>query len=156
MKTKINGRRFYLHQRRGHHQEIPGQVDIEALEHLHVSQVLLGDPGNGDVVDIDLFFADQIQQQIQRPREYFKIYAIPGQLSLLLVVRFEDFPCPLGLAFESLQLQVQQRGNSTVYVRYVLPGNNGPDAEVGQQLPGHLRINRVGESGNCNESVFQD
>ena len=30
-------------------------------------QVLRGDGGDGDVVDVDLLFADQVQQQIERP-----------------------------------------------------------------------------------------
>ena len=34
---------------------------------LHVLQILLRDGGDGDVVDVDLLLADQVEQQIQRP-----------------------------------------------------------------------------------------
>jgi len=54
--------RFYLHQSGGHHQEITGQIDIEALEHFDVSDVLLGYPGDGNIVNIDLLLLDQIQE----------------------------------------------------------------------------------------------
>jgi len=33
----------------------------------HVFQVLAGDPGDGDVVDVDLLLADQVEQQVERP-----------------------------------------------------------------------------------------
>ena len=33
---------------------------------LHVLQVLRRDGGDGDVVDVDLLLADQVQQQVER------------------------------------------------------------------------------------------
>ena len=49
--------------------------------------VLVGYSGDWNIVDINLLFADQIQQQIQRPCEYVKIYTIINQLLLLCIVR---------------------------------------------------------------------
>ncbi len=50
-----------------HLQKFTGQVDVEVLDQLDVLQVLLGDPGDGNVVDVHLFLADQMQQEVQRP-----------------------------------------------------------------------------------------
>jgi len=33
---------------------------------LHVFEVLGGDGGNGDVVDVDFLLSDEVQQQVQR------------------------------------------------------------------------------------------
>jgi hypothetical protein len=110
--------RLDLHQRGGHDQEIARQIDVESLEDLDVLQVLVGDLGDGDIVDIHLFLADEIEQQIERAGEDVEVDAVISQRSLLpglvvpvLVLRelgtlvglllpggFEDFLRLLGLA----------------------------------------------------------
>ncbi len=55
-----------MDQRRGHVNEFGAQLDIQLHGALHVFQVLLRDGGDGDVVDVDLLLADEIEQQVQR------------------------------------------------------------------------------------------
>src|SRR5690606_25804577 len=52
-------------QRRRHHQELAGPVQVQVRQVLDRGQVLLGDPRDGDVVDVHLFPADQVQQQVE-------------------------------------------------------------------------------------------
>ncbi len=56
-----------MDQRRGHVDELGAQLDVQFQGALHVLQILLRDGGNRDVVDVDLLFADQVQQEIERP-----------------------------------------------------------------------------------------
>ena len=60
-------------ERRGHVDELGAQFDVELEGPLHVLQVLGGDGGDGDVVDVDLLLADQVQQQIKRPLIVFQM-----------------------------------------------------------------------------------
>jgi len=52
-------------QRRGQHEEFPGQVEIERADHFDVFQILPRDQGNGDVVDVELVFLDQMEEKVQ-------------------------------------------------------------------------------------------
>jgi chromosome condensin MukBEF ATPase and DNA-binding subunit MukB len=54
-------------QGRRHVDELRAQIDIHLARLLHVSEVLRRDGGDGDVLDVDLLLADQVQQQVQRP-----------------------------------------------------------------------------------------
>ena len=58
--------RFDVDQRRGHVDEVGRDVDIELFELVEVIEILLGDFGDGNVVDVHLLLADQIEQEIER------------------------------------------------------------------------------------------
>ncbi len=62
-----------------HHDEFPGQLDVEPFKGLHPGQILLGDPVDRDVLDIDLVLLDQEEQQIQRPVKDVKGDVVRGQ-----------------------------------------------------------------------------
>ena len=51
----------------GHVDELGAQLDVQLESALHVLEILLRDGGNGDVVDVDLLLADQVEQQVERP-----------------------------------------------------------------------------------------
>src|SRR5512141_64893 len=53
----------------GHHQELARDLEVQRLQHVEVGEVLLGDPGDGDVVDVELLLADQVQQDVEGPLE---------------------------------------------------------------------------------------
>jgi hypothetical protein len=55
-----------VNQGRRKNQKFSGKVQVERAEHLDILQILPGNKGNGDVVDIDLVFLDQVQKEIQR------------------------------------------------------------------------------------------
>ena len=52
-------------QRGGHVEEIGRDVDIEPLHVVQVLEILAGDFGDGDVVNIDLLPADEVEQQVE-------------------------------------------------------------------------------------------
>ena len=54
-------------QQRSHINEVRRRIHLGLLQALHVGQKLGRDPADGDVVDIDVLLADQVQQQVQRP-----------------------------------------------------------------------------------------
>ncbi|OQC72612.1 MAG: hypothetical protein BWX45_00855 [Deltaproteobacteria bacterium ADurb.Bin002] len=55
-----------VNQRGGHHQIFACQIQIKRLDEVQIIQVLTGDERDGNVINIDLIFFDQIQKQIQR------------------------------------------------------------------------------------------
>src|SRR5258708_31977772 len=61
--------RLDVHQRAGHHEELPGRFEIQFLDQIEVAEVFLGDTRDGDVVNIEIILADQKQQEVQRPFE---------------------------------------------------------------------------------------
>ena len=46
--------------------ELAGHVHVAGLELVHIGQELRGDLGDGDVVDVDVLLADEVEQQIER------------------------------------------------------------------------------------------
>ena len=58
--------RLDVDQRRGHVDEVGRDVDIELFELVEVVEILLGDFGDGNIVDVHLLLADQIEQEIER------------------------------------------------------------------------------------------
>ena len=64
---------FNVHQRGGHHDEIPGEVEVEPLHQLDVFAELVGQLDHIHLVDIDLFLANKMQQQVQRPLKNLKL-----------------------------------------------------------------------------------
>ena len=53
-------------QRRGQHDEVPGQIEVEDLQELEVVQVGVGDGGNADIADVHALAAHQVQEQLER------------------------------------------------------------------------------------------
>ena len=70
--------RLDVNQRRRHHQELAGHGDVQLAHRGQVFEVLRRDARDGNVVDGHLFFANEVEQQVERP---FKI----GQLDFVLV-----------------------------------------------------------------------
>src|SRR5512134_522977 len=64
--------RLHVDQGRGHHKELARDVEIERLQRFEVREVLLRDPRDRDVVDVELVLADQVQQEVERPLEDFQ------------------------------------------------------------------------------------
>ena len=54
----------------------PSSFGVELLEHLDVVDVLLGQAQDGDVLDVQLIAADEIEQQVHRPGEHVELYAV--------------------------------------------------------------------------------
>jgi len=53
-------------QQRGRVDKLAGHVHVGGLELVHVGQKLRRDLGDGNVVDVDVLLADQVQQQVER------------------------------------------------------------------------------------------
>ncbi len=53
-----------MDQGRRHVDELRAQIDIHFARFVHILQVLRGDGRDGDILDVDLLLADQIQQQV--------------------------------------------------------------------------------------------
>src|SRR5581483_4060346 len=68
--------RLDVDQRRGEDEEIPGHGDVEFLHQLEVFQILLRDLGDGDVVDVNFVFPDQVKQQVERPLKRLQLHAV--------------------------------------------------------------------------------
>ena len=65
-----------LQQRRRHHQELAGQIDVEPLHALDVLEVLLRQLRHRDVVKVDLVLLDEEQQQVQGPAVVVEFYPV--------------------------------------------------------------------------------
>ena len=61
--------RLDVDERRSQDQILPGKVQIERPHDIEIFQILLGDQGNGYIVDVNLIFPDEIEQKIQRTLE---------------------------------------------------------------------------------------
>ena len=55
-----------LDERGGDEQELGGDVEVELLHALDLGEVGVDDPGQADLVDVDLLGEDQLQQQVER------------------------------------------------------------------------------------------
>ena len=55
-----------MNQHRRHVDELGGDVHIKFAYALDISEVLRRDSGNGNVIDVDVLFADQVEQQVER------------------------------------------------------------------------------------------
>src|ERR1019366_2855985 len=58
--------RLDVNQHRSHVNELGGDVHVEVANALDIGEVLRGDPGDGNVVDVDVLLADQVEQQVER------------------------------------------------------------------------------------------
>jgi hypothetical protein len=61
--------RLDVDERRRHHHELAGHVEVELLHQLQVLHVPARDRRDRDVMDVDLVAPDQVQQQVERPLE---------------------------------------------------------------------------------------
>ena len=61
--------RFDFRQRRGHQQVFRRQYHVHFFHQVEVGEVLLGDEGNGDIEDVDVLLADEVDEQIERAAE---------------------------------------------------------------------------------------
>ena len=62
-----------MDQGRRHVDEFGAQIDIHFPRLIHEFQILRGDGRDGDVFDIDLLLADQVQQQVERSLILFQV-----------------------------------------------------------------------------------
>ena len=67
---------LYQHQRRGHHDELAGDVEVEAARIVDEAHVLLGDVADGDVVYVELFAADQVQEEVKGTLEHVEVHLV--------------------------------------------------------------------------------
>ena len=58
-----------LHQRRGHDQEVAGELDVELVETLEMLEELVGDRRDGDVENVHLVLLDEVEEQVERAVE---------------------------------------------------------------------------------------
>jgi len=65
--------RLDVDQRGRHVDELGTKLNVHLHGPLHVFEILLGDGGNRDVVDVDLLLADQVEQQIERTIILFQV-----------------------------------------------------------------------------------
>src|ERR1043166_4349694 len=57
----------------GHDDKFAGQIDVQFPERLKILEVLVGNPLERDIVDVDLVSLDQIKQEIERPFENLEL-----------------------------------------------------------------------------------
>ncbi len=58
--------RLDVDQHRSHVDELGGYIHVEVAYTLDIRKVLRRDPGDGNVVDVDVLLADQVEQQVER------------------------------------------------------------------------------------------
>ena len=58
-----------VNERRRHHHELAGDVEVQLLHQVQILHVLAGDRSNGDVVDVDLLATNQVQEEVERSLE---------------------------------------------------------------------------------------
>ena len=61
--------RLDVNQRRRHHEELAGDVEVQLLHQLDGVEILLRDERDRNVVDVDLVLLDQVEQQVERALE---------------------------------------------------------------------------------------
>ena len=61
--------RLQVDQRRGHDEELAGDVEVQVLRGPQVGQVLVGDLRHADLVQVHLVLLDQVQEQVEWPLE---------------------------------------------------------------------------------------
>ena len=63
--AREQGLRLDVDEQRGHVDELAGGVDVDLLEVVGVLEELAGDAGDGDVVDVDVLLADEVEQEVE-------------------------------------------------------------------------------------------
>ena len=67
--------RLDLDQQAGHGQEIAHGVDVQLLDQRQIFEILVGDRRDGNVGDLDLVLAHQVEQEVQRAPEHVQVNA---------------------------------------------------------------------------------
>ena len=55
-----------MDQQRSHVNKFGGDINVELLHALHIGKKLRRDAGDGNVVDIDILLADEVEQKVER------------------------------------------------------------------------------------------
>ncbi len=63
---------FEVHQVCGHDDELGGEVDVEEFEGVDVVEVLAGDSLDGDGMDVELIFFDEVEEEVEGAFEDFE------------------------------------------------------------------------------------
>jgi len=63
---------FDFNQHGGHQQIFGGKFQIAAANFIHIAEVLAGQGRHGDVKDVEVLFANQVEQKIQRALKGFQ------------------------------------------------------------------------------------
>lgn len=70
-----------MYERRGHHEELAGDLEVELAHHLDVFDELRGEPGEVDRIDVHLLLLDEIEEQIQRAFKDLELDLVFGHSS---------------------------------------------------------------------------
>ncbi len=71
--TRQQHARLDVDEGRRHHEELSRDVEIQLLHQRDEAEVLLGDERDGDVVDVHLVLANEVDQQVERPLERIEL-----------------------------------------------------------------------------------
>ena len=66
--------RLDLGQGRGHHEILPGELEAQLPHELHVFHILPGDLRNGNVQDVEVLTADEIEEEVEGAFECLEEY----------------------------------------------------------------------------------
>ena len=61
------------HEGCGHDEKLAGDLDVQCLQRAEVFEILLGDPGDRDLPDLDLVLLDQVEEKVKRPRKDLEV-----------------------------------------------------------------------------------
>lgn len=56
---------LYIQKRRRHDQKLTGHIHVLLSHPVNVGKILVSDVGDGDVIDVDLIYLDEMQKKIQ-------------------------------------------------------------------------------------------
>ena len=82
--------RLDVDERRGHHEELAREVDVELLHQLERLEILARELGDGNVVDVDLVLADEVQEEIHRPVEDGQPHVVARLDGSIVILRGAD------------------------------------------------------------------
>lgn len=74
--AREEGAAFEIHQVGRHDDEFGGEVDVEEAEGFDVLEVLAGDAGDGNFVNIEFFLFDKVEQEVERAFEDVEPYLV--------------------------------------------------------------------------------
>ncbi len=65
-----------MYQRGSHNKKLACDLEIEFLHHLDILKVAARDKGDRDIIDIDLVFPDEMQQEVERAFKRGELYFV--------------------------------------------------------------------------------
>src|SRR5947209_17321837 len=77
-----------MDQHRSHINEISRDVHVEFANLLYIREVLRGDPGDGDIVDVDILLANEVEQEVERPFVNRSDFHRKGEVALIALLRW--------------------------------------------------------------------